>query len=117
VSRRILAAAVAVAALALGGTATRGQATTAPELLLNIDVALHAKTVGFTPKSARRGNYVQFRVTNWTAKRRTFRLAGRYIVVPARKARFIAVEFDRRGKYQYVSRATGSTVKGIFKVE
>jgi hypothetical protein len=103
-------------ATAFGVTAARSGATTAPEMILPLDVTLTAKHVGFEPAMARRGSYVQFNVENTTAKRRIFTLAGRRIVIPARSARLLAIEFDVRGKYRYVSRAGASKVAGVFRV-
>ncbi|HEY2371905.1 MAG TPA: hypothetical protein VGH82_05105 [Gaiellaceae bacterium] len=38
------------------------------------------------------------------------------IVVPARKLRFFGFEFDRRGRYVYVSSGAGAAVRGTFRV-
>jgi hypothetical protein len=69
-----------------------------------------------SPRSAPRGSTVEFRVRNRTASARTFTVAGRRIVVPARKLRFLGFEFDRRGRYVYVSRGPGRVVRGTFRV-
>jgi len=81
-----------------------------------MDVTLTAKHALFDPPLARRGNYVQFNVMNTTSSRRTFTLAGRRIVIPARARRLMAIEFDIRGKYRYVSRAGSSRIVGVFRV-
>src|SRR5262249_10079639 len=92
-------------------------ATTAPEMILPLDVTLTAKHARFDPApTARRGNYVQLNVMNATSSRRTFTLAARRIVIPARARRLMAIEFDVRGKYRYVSRAGSSKVVGVFRV-
>jgi hypothetical protein len=109
-------ACVLAAAAVLGAGAATSSATTAPELILNVDVALTAKKVSFNPGFARRGNYVQFRVMNRTPARRTFSVAGRNIAIPARKVRFMAIEFDVRGRYHYVSRSGSRTFRGFFRV-
>jgi hypothetical protein len=114
VSRR-LACVLTVAAVA-GAASAQGGATTAPEMILPVDVALSAKHVRFEPASARRGSYVQFNVKNTTRARRIFVLAGRRIVIPARSSRLMAISFDVRGRYRYVSGAGASRIVGVFRV-
>ena len=101
--------------MTLGAGAASTSATTAPELIVRVDVGLTSKAVSLDPSSARRGNYVQFRIANKTVTRRTFSVAGRKVVIPARKVRLIAIEFFARGRYRYVS-GGASTVRGIFRV-
>jgi hypothetical protein len=73
--------------------------------------------VTVSPKQVRRGNYVEFNVRNTTARRRMFSLAGRTIAIPAGKNRLLAITFEVRGKYRYVSRGTtGTPVRGTFVV-
>ena len=106
-------AAVLAAAAALAASAG---ATTAPELVVPVSVSMTPTAVTLSKKQALRGNYVEFRVRNRTARRRTFTLAGRTIVVPARKLRELAIMFDVRGTYRYVSRGGGTAIRGTFRV-
>jgi len=55
-------------------------------------------------------------VRNHTTRTRTFTLAGKRVVVPAGKLRFLGFEFDRRGRYVYVSRGAGPAVRGTFRI-
>ena len=94
-----------------------GAATTMPSLTVRVNVALAPQAVTLSAKQVRRGYYVEFKVQNATAKQRKFSLAGRTIIVPAKKYRLLAISFDVRGTYRYVSRgATGSPVSGTFVV-
>jgi hypothetical protein len=43
-------------------------------------------------------------------------MAGRTIAVPARRLRLLAIMFDVRGTYRYVSRGDGIAVRGTFRV-
>ena len=113
-SRR--AATALLCAAVLSTVAAGASATTLPSLTVYVTVALKAKTVKLSSHSVRRGNYVQFRVRNTTRHRRTFSVAGRSIAVPARKLRLMAVEFDVRGRYRYVSRAGRTATRGVFRV-
>ena len=107
-----LAAVLAAAAVC---AATAG-ATTAPELVVPVAVSMTRTAVTLSAKQAARGNYVDFRVRNRTAARRTFTVAGRTIVVPARRVRQLAIMFGVRGTYRYVSRGGGTAVRGTFRV-
>jgi hypothetical protein len=94
-----------------------GTATTLPSLILRVSVSLKPSVVTLSSTQVRRGNYVEFRVRNTTAKRRLFSVAGRTIAIPAGKYRLLVISFDVRGKYRYVSRgATGTPVHGTFVV-
>ena len=94
-----------------------GTATTLPSLIIRVQVSLKASAVTLSPKKVRRGNYVEFKVRNTTAKRRLFSVAGRTIAVPAGKYRLLVISFDVRGRYRYVSRgSTGTPVRGTFVV-
>jgi hypothetical protein len=107
----LLAALLASLVLAPGAAAT-----TAPELIVGVSVSLTSRTVQLSTKQVARGNYVEFRVRNRTAHRHLFTMAGRTIVVPARKLRLLAIMFDVRGTYRYVSRGDGNAVRGTFRV-
>jgi hypothetical protein len=88
-----------------------------PSLIVRVSVSLKPSAVTLSTKQVRRGNYVEFKVRNTTAQRRTFSVAGRTIAVPAGKHRFLAISFYVRGKYRYVSRGTsGTPVRGTFIV-
>lgn len=91
-------------------------ATTTPELIVGVSVSLTSHAVQLSRKQVARGNYVEFHVRNKTVHRRLFTVAGRTIVVPARKLRRLAVMFDVRGTYRYVSRGDGTAVRGTFRV-
>jgi len=108
---RLLAALTAALAVA----ASAG-ATTIPSAFVHVRVSLTARTVALSPRFAPRGSTVQFGVRNRTTRTRTFTLAGKHVVVPAGKLRFLGFEFDRRGKYVYVSRGAGRIVRGTFRV-
>jgi hypothetical protein len=92
-------------------------ATTIPSLIVNVKVTLTPHAVSFSAKRAARGNYVQFRVRNTTAKRHTFSLASRTIVVPARRDRLLVIFFDARGRYKYVSRTPQKAINGTFRID
>jgi len=92
-------------------------ATTAPSLIVHVKVTLTPQAVSFSAKRAARGNYVQFRVRNATAKRHTFSLASRSIIVPARRDRFLVIYFDARGRYSYVSRTPQKAIHGTFRID
>ena len=112
--RRVLALlCLVIAAGALAGTTA---ATTQPDLTVGIDIALTAKHVKLSQTSIRRGYYVQFHVKNTTPARRTFSLAGRTIVIPAKKSRYMVVDFLVRGRYLYASRGPKHAVRGLFRV-
>jgi hypothetical protein len=93
-------------------------ATTRADLIVAVNVSLKPDSVTLSSQHVRRGYYVQFKVRNTTETRRIFRLAGRTIAIPARKFRYLAISFDVRGKYHYVSRptASGNAVSGTFTV-
>jgi hypothetical protein len=95
-----------------------GLATTEPGLIVGVDVALKPHTVTLSGKSVRRGFYVDFKVRNTTASRRSFSVAGETVAVPARKTRLLVVNFGVRGKYTYVSRLAsgGAAIRGVFTV-
>jgi hypothetical protein len=105
----------AVLAAAAAFAASAG-ATTSPELIVPVSVSMTTSAVTLSPKHALRGNYVDFHVRNRTAHRRTFTLAGRTIVVPPRSLRRLAIMFDVRGTYRYVSRGGGTVIRGTFRV-
>jgi hypothetical protein len=100
----------------LGALSATASATTEPSLTVAVNVALSTKKVALSQTSVRRGYYVQFRVKNTTAAARTFSVAGRSIAVPAKKSRFIVVDFLVRGRYPYASRGPRAAVHGIFRV-
>src|SRR3954454_335472 len=93
-----------------------GLATTEPGLIVGVDVALKTNAVTLWEKSVRRGFYVDFKVRNTTASRRSFSVAGETVAVPARKTRLLVVNFGVRGKYTYVSRLAsgGAAIRGVF---
>jgi hypothetical protein len=108
---------VALIALLLVFIVPSALATTQPDLIVGVDVALKAHAVTLSAKQVRRGYYVQFRVRNTTPSARVFTLAGRKISVPAKKLRYLVISFDVRGKYRYSSRpASGTAVVGTFSV-
>ena len=96
--------------------AASARATTLPATFVHVEVALKPAAVTLAPPSAPRGYTVQFAVRNRTAHRRIFSLAGKRIVVPARKLRYFGFEFDRRGTYRYTSSGAGRVVRGTFRV-
>ena len=108
---RLLAAWVVAAAV----TGSAG-ATTIPSAFVHVQVSLTARAVKLSPRVAPRGSTVQFGVRNRTMRTRTFTLAGKHVVVPAGKLRFLAFEFDRRGRYVYVSRGASPVVRGTFRI-
>ena len=92
-------------------------ATTRPDLIVGVNVALKPHAVTVFPKQVTRGHYVQFKVRNTTPRRTLFTLAGRTIAVPAGKLRYLVISFDVRGKYHYVSRpGAGPAIRGTFIV-
>jgi hypothetical protein len=111
---RLLAA--LVTAVALVAVTAAARATTIPSALVQVHVSLTARAVALSPRSAPRGSTVVFGVRNRTASTRSFTLGGKRVLVPAQKLRFLGFEFDRRGKYGYVSRGAGSVVRGTFRV-
>jgi hypothetical protein len=96
--------------------ASSASATTQPSLIVPVKVSLTTHAVTLSKKSVGRGYYVQFNVRNTTAVRRMFTLAGRTIAVPPRKLRLLAMIFDARGTFRYVSRGAGTSVRGTFRV-
>jgi len=106
---------LAAFAVALAVTAAAG-ATTIPSAFVHVQVSLTARTVALSPRFAPRGSTVEFGVRNHTTRTRTFTLAGKRVVVPAGKLRFLGFEFDRRGRYVYVSRGAGPIVRGTFRI-
>lgn len=111
---RTLAALSAV--IAIVAVTAPAHATTIPSSFVPVHVSLTAHDVAITPRSAPRGSTVRFGVRNRTTHTRTFTLAGKRVVVPARTLRFLGFEFDRRGVYRYVSSGTGQVVRGTFRV-
>ncbi len=105
--------AVIVAAFVV--TASAG-ATTVPSAFVRVHVSLTAGGVSIAPRSAPRGSTVEFGVRNRTGQVRTFKLGGKRVVVPAKRLRFLGFEFDRRGRYAYVSSGAGRIVRGMFLV-
>jgi hypothetical protein len=93
-----------------------GAATTAPSLIVTVNVTLTTRAVSFSTKSAARGYYVEFLVRNRTSQRRTFSLATRSITVPARRSRAFAIYFDARGRFRYTSRVRRAVFRGTFRV-
>jgi hypothetical protein len=92
-------------------------ATTAPDTVVPVDVALKSSGVTLSKMLAPRGSYVEFRVRNTTASRRAFSVAGRTIAIPAGSLRSLAIFFDARGRYGYASRVvSGRTFHGTFKI-
>jgi hypothetical protein len=91
--------------------------TTRADFIVGVNVSLRPNTVTLSQKQVRRGYYVEFKVRNTTAARRVFSLAGRTIAVPPRKFRYLAISFDVRGKYHYVTRGpSGDAIRGTFVV-
>lgn len=111
---RPLAALSAAAALVV--CAASVGATTVPSVFVHVRVSLTVRSVAMSPRSAPRGSTVEFGVRNRTAHALTFKLAGKRVVVPAKKLRFLGFEFDRRGRYGYVSSGAGPVVRGTFRV-
>jgi hypothetical protein len=108
---------VALAVLLMVVAVPSGAATTLPSLIVHVNVALQPNAVTLSAKSVRRGNYVEFKVRNTTAKQRRFSVAGRTITVPPKRYRLLVISFDVRGKYRYVSRAAaGTALRGTFVV-
>jgi len=99
-----------------GAVSATSSATTQPSLTVRIDVGLTSKQVKLSQTSIRRGYYVQFRVRNTTPAKRTFSLAGRTILVPAKKSRLMVVDFLVRGRYRYMSKGPSSAIHGLFRV-
>jgi hypothetical protein len=112
----VRARAAVLLALLAATCASVARATTIPGRLVQVKVSLRAKTMALSDTSAPRGFTVEFGVRNTTAAARTFSLAGKRILVPARKLRYFGVEFDRRGRYPVVSRGGGTTVRKTFRV-
>ena len=104
------------AAVALAALATSAGATTVPSEFVRVHVSLTAQSVSLSRQSAPRGSTVEFGVRNRTGRARTFKLGEKRVVVPARKLRFLAFEFDRRGRYAYVSSGARAVVRGTFRV-
>ncbi len=102
--------------LLLAILASGASATTQPSLIIPIKVSLTTNAVTLSKKSVNRGYYAQFNVRNTTATRRVFTLAGRTIAVPPRKLRLLAMIFDVRGTFKYVSRGAGTAIHGTFRV-
>jgi hypothetical protein len=108
---------LALATAAVAGTLAAGaSATTTPNLIVPVKVALKPHAITLSQQRVNRGYYVQFGVRNTTAARRRFSVAGRTILVPARKLRFLAIQFDARGTYKVLSRGGGTTVRVTFRV-
>jgi hypothetical protein len=93
-----------------------GAATTEPSLIVGVKVTLRAHAVNFSATRVARGYYVQFDVRNTTSQQRTFTLASRSIVVPAHRNRFLAIFFDARGRYRYMSRTHHTVIRGTFRI-
>ena len=111
--RKLALAAAAVSAACVASTAL---ATTEPALLLHVKVGLTQSAISLSSSRAARGMEVEFRVRNQTATRRTFSIAGKTIVVPAKALRITAVSFQARGRYAVVSRTSKSRVTATFRV-
>ena len=115
-TRLALATAAVAGTLAAGTLAVGAGATTMPNLIVPVKVALKPHAVTLSQQRVNRGYYVQFGVRNLTAARRRFSVAGRTILVPARKLRYLAISFNVRGTYKIVSRGGGTTVHSTFRV-
>ena len=111
--RRLVALAALVAAAA---TASSVRATTQPGLLMHVKVGLLPAKITLSSNYAARGLEVEFRVTNKTTAKRYFSVAGKTIVVPAKKLRITAISFQARGRYKVVSRVGARRVTTIFRV-
>jgi hypothetical protein len=107
---------LALVAVLTASLAASARATTLPSASVHVEVALRPAAVTLVPRSAPRGYTVEFAVRNRTAHRRTFTLAGKRIVVPARKLRYVGFEFDRRGTYRFTSSGVGRVLRGTFRV-
>ena len=100
-------------------TAATARATTMPQLLLHVKVALLPSKITLSTASASRGMEVEFAVHNRTTAKRVVTIAGKKIVVPAKKLRITAISFQARGRYKVVSRrvAAKTGVTTIFRVQ
>lgn len=107
---------LALVAVLTASLAASARATTLPSTFVHVQVALKSASVTLAPRSAPRGYTVEFAVRNRTAHRRTFTLAGKRIVVPARRLRYFGFEFQRRGAYRYTSNGAGRVVRGTFRI-
>ena len=103
-------------AIVLGAISGTASATTEPSLTVAVRVALASGKVTLSQTSVKRGYYVQFRVRNTTSARRTFSVAGRKIAIPAKKSRYMVVDFLVRGRYRYTSAGPRNSLRGIFRV-
>lgn len=104
-------------ALALVVAVPAGLATTAPELIVPVNVTLKANAVTLSKSRAARGSYVEFRVRNTTARRRLFSVADRTISIPPGSSRSLAIFFDTRARYPYASRIpSGRAIRGTFTI-
>ncbi len=104
-------------AIVAGAIAASASATTQPSSTVAVRVALTTTHVKLSQTSIRRGYYVQFRVHNMTPARRTFSVAGRTIAIPAKRSRYLVVDFLVRGHYLYSSRGpSSSAIRGLFRV-
>jgi hypothetical protein len=112
VRKLLLLAALVVAA----STAASTRATTEPALLMHVKVVLQSSKITLSSNFAARGLEVEFSVRNQTSARRIFSIAGKTIVVPAKKLRITAVSFQARGRYKVVSRTPKARVTTIFRV-
>jgi hypothetical protein len=112
----VRALALAAAALSAACLASTARATTEPALLMHVKVALTSSKISLSSSYAARGLEVEFRVRNQTSTRRTFSIAGKTIVVPAKSLRITAVSFQARGRYKVVSRTPKSRVTTTFRV-
>jgi hypothetical protein len=112
---KLLALLVAAAVACCAAATTR--ATTEPALLMHVQVGLLPTKITLSSNHAARGLEVEFKVRNRTAAKRIVSIAGKTIVVPARKLRITAVSFQARGRYKVVSRTATSRVTTIFRVQ
>lgn len=121
-ARRILtsisaAVLVALAATQLAVGATKAPATTEPLRVLAVNVAITKAKLSLDQPGAGFSNVVQFRVRNRTSVARTFAIGGQRIRVAPNSTRILLIYFEIRGKYPYVSTATGQkTFRGVFNV-
>jgi hypothetical protein len=109
-------AALTTALLVACCAASTARSTTEPALLMHVKVGLLPTKITLSSNFAARGLEVEFTVRNRTAAKRIFSIAGKTIVVPAKKLRITAVSFQARGRYKVVSRAGSRRVTTTFRV-
>jgi hypothetical protein len=114
--RKLLLLAAIVAA---PSTAATTHATTEPALLMHVKVGLLPTKITLSSNHAARGLEVEFAVRNRTSAKRIVTIAGKKMIVPAKKLRITAISFQARGRYRVVSRkaASKARVTTIFRVQ